>query len=134
MLISYSSTERYLIIFHRAFLFRHLIVLHYLPIIICIIYPCLYYIGMIYIYPCMNYFDYTGNLCGGPCYVFDQLPSTFDLLFNLALIEAIGVLANIVLVSRVLYKKHRMKQQNMWKRIDIFLFKYCLLQYFIILC
>jgi hypothetical protein len=64
----------------------------------------------------MNYFDYTGNLCGGPCYVFDQLPSTFDLLFNLALIEAIGVLANIVLVSRVLYKKHRMKQQNMWKK------------------
>jgi hypothetical protein len=71
---------------------------------------------MIYIYSCVNYFDYTTNLCGGPCYVFNPLPSTFDLIFNLAFFEAIGVLTNIVLVSRVLHKKYRMKQQHMWKK------------------
>ncbi len=116
MLMSYSSIERYLFIFHRTFIFRHLIILHYSPVIICIIYPFFFYIGIIYIYPCINYFDYTINLCGGPCYVFDQLPSTFDLIVNLALIEMIGVLTNIVLVSRVLCKKYRMKQQNKWKK------------------
>ncbi len=116
MLMSYGSIERYLLIFHRAFIFRHLIILHYLPIIICLVYPFLYYVGMIYIYPCVNYFDYTTNLCGGPCYVFDPLPSTFDLIFNLAFFETIGVVTNIVLVIRVLRKKYRMKQQNMWKK------------------
>ncbi len=116
MLMSYTSIERYLLIFHRTFLFQHLIILHYLPIIICIIYPSLFCIGMIYIYPCVNYFDYTLNLCGGPCYVYSQLPSTFDLLVNLCLIEIIGFLTNIVLVSRVLHKKYRMKQQNIWKK------------------
>ncbi|CAF1317895.1 unnamed protein product [Adineta steineri] len=116
MLMTYSSSERYLLIFHRPFILRHFIILHYLPIIICILYPFVFYIGIIYIYPCINYFDYTVNLCGGPCYVFDIIPSTFDLLFNITVFETIALLGNIVLVSRVLHRKHHMKQQNKWKK------------------
>jgi len=71
---------------------------------------------MIYIYQCTNYFDYTVNLCGGPCYVSDILPSTFDLIINLALIEIIGVSTNIFLVCRVLHNRYQMKQQNKWKK------------------
>ncbi|CAF1413812.1 unnamed protein product [Adineta steineri] len=97
MLMTYSSSERYLLIFHRPFILRHFIILHYLPIIICILYPFIFYIGIIYIYPCITYFDYTVNLCGGPCYVFDIIPSTFDLLFNITVFETIALLGNIVL-------------------------------------
>ena len=101
MLMSYGSVERNLLIFYRPFLFRHLIVLHHVPIVLCIVYPLVFYTSIIYGYPCVNALDYTMNLCGGPCFTFDRVPSVLDLLVNLALVELIGVFANIVLVTRV---------------------------------
>ena len=116
MLMPYGSVERNRLIFYRPFLFRHLIVLHHVPIVFCIVYPLVFYTSIIYGYPCVNTLDYTTNLCGGPCFILDKVPSVLDLLVNLALVERIGVFANIVLVTRVLHGKHRMKQNNKWKK------------------
>ena len=116
MLMSYGSVERNLLIFYRPFLFRHLIVLHHVPIVLCIVYPLVFYTSIIYGYPCVNALDYTMNLCGGPCFTFDRVPSVLDLLVNLALVELIGVFANIVLVTRVVRGKDRMKRNNKWKK------------------
>ncbi|UJR12100.1 hypothetical protein I4U23_016278 [Adineta vaga] len=116
MLICYGSIERYLLIFHNNFISRHLILLHYLPIIICIIYPFLFYFGFIFFYPCVNQYDYTKITCQGPCYLFERIPGSIDLLINLTLPLSICILANIILFCRVIHQKHRMKQQQKWKK------------------
>lgn len=82
------------------------------------------------------------NACGGPCYTLERFIGTFDLLFNLALIEMIGVISSIVLISRVLYKKYRMRQQNIWKKnrrlliqvLSITLLHNIILVYYVHLC
>jgi hypothetical protein len=44
------------------------------------------------------------------------IPGAFDLLTNLTLPLSICILADLTLICRVLYQKHRMKQQNKWKK------------------
>ncbi|UJR12637.1 hypothetical protein I4U23_016812 [Adineta vaga] len=116
MLICYGSIERYLLVFHNHFLLRHLILFHYLPILICIIYPFLFYFGFIFFYPCVNQYDYTKITCQGPCYLFERIPGSIDLLINLTLPLSLCILTNIILFCRVIHQKHRMKQQQKWKK------------------
>jgi len=56
------------------------------------------------------------NICGGPCYLFEPWLSALDAILDLALPLAICTIFNIVLLLRVLRQKHRMKQQQMWKK------------------
>lgn len=116
MLICYGSIERYLLIFHNQFIKRHLILLHYLPIVCCIVYPFLFYGGFIFFYPCASQYDYTKITCQGPCYLFERIPGSIDLLINLTIPLSICVLVNLFLLFRVLQQKRRMKQQQKWKK------------------
>ncbi|CAF1224145.1 unnamed protein product [Rotaria sp. Silwood1] len=116
LLICHASIERYLLVFHHLFIYRHLILLHYLPIIFSIIYPCLFYFGFIFFYPCISQYDYTKITCQGPCYLFERIPGSIDLLINLTLPLFISILSNIFLLGRVVHQKHRMKQQRKWKK------------------
>lgn len=70
MYMAYGCIERYFLIFHRAFFNKHLIALHYVPIVFFLIYPFLLYVGLIIIYPCRINFDYTQSICGNPCYLY----------------------------------------------------------------
>jgi len=65
-----ASIERYWLIFHRAFYDRHILFLHYIPIILCIIYPLILYSSLVTSYPCTNSFDYSYWTCGGACYLY----------------------------------------------------------------
>lgn len=116
LLITYASIQRYLLVFHNNLVPNHRILLHYFPIAFCLLYPALYYIGLIFFYPCVNVYDYTMITCQGPCYLFERLLGTLDLLINLALPVTICVLVNVTLLVRVLLQKHRMKQQNKWQK------------------
>jgi hypothetical protein len=116
MIMCYGSIERYLFIFHRHFVHRHLILLHYLPITFFILYPLILYIGLICFYPCINQFDYTMIICGGPCYLYKPILSAIDTILDLALPLGVCTIANIMLLIRVLRQKHRMRQQHMWKK------------------
>lgn len=116
MLMCYGSIERYLLIFHRNMVHQHLILLHYIPILFFIAYPLILYIILICFYPCMNSFDYAVNTCGGPCYLFEKWASIFDTILNLALPLFICTITNILLLIRVLRQKHRMRQQQIWKK------------------
>lgn len=116
MLICYGSIERYLLVFHHQFIVHRLILLHYLPILCCIVYPFIFYGGFIFFYPCVNQYDYTKITCQGPCYLFERIPGSIDILINLTIPLSICVLVNLFLLVRVLYQKHRMKQQQKWKK------------------
>ena len=116
MLMNFGSAERYLLVFHRHFIHRHVLLMHYLPMIICIIYPLLLYVCLIFVYPCTNQFDFTLITCGGPCYFYEPSLSTADQLTNIALPLIAATIINVTLVIRVLCQKRRMKQQGMWKK------------------
>ena len=66
-----ACIERYWLVFYRAFFARHLILLHYLPIALCVIYPLTLYSLLVTTYPCTNSFDYTQDICGGACYLYE---------------------------------------------------------------
>ena len=116
MLITFASIQRYLLVFHNNLVRRHLFLLHYLPIIFCLTYPCLFYFGLILFYPCVQRYDYTKITCQGPCYLFERIPGTLDLFINLVFPLTICVCTNVILLFRILHQKHRMKQQNKWKK------------------
>ena len=116
MLLSFASLQRYLFIFHRNLVLRHPLLLHYLPMIFFVVYPFVLYTGLIHFYPCVNQFDVTMMVCGGPCYLYEQLTSTLDILINLALPLFICSIFNTLILVRVLYRKHRMRQQQVWKK------------------
>jgi len=80
------------------------------------VYPFLYYGGFIFLYPCINQYDYTKIVCQGPCYLFERISGSIDLVVNFTVPLAICILANVSLISRVLYQKYRMKQQHKWRK------------------
>ncbi|CAF1581336.1 unnamed protein product [Didymodactylos carnosus] len=112
-LMAHASIERYLLIFHRCTINRHIYLLHYLPITISIIYPVLWYIGVILIYRCENHFNREQLVCGGACYQFETFLGTFDWILNCTLPVVILTIVNIILIGRVLYMKSKM--QRTWK-------------------
>jgi hypothetical protein len=101
MLTAHTAIERYLLVFQHIFFHQHLIILHYIPMIFCCIYPILLYIYFIFFYPCTNQFNYTMITCGGPCYYYQP---------------AISTLASFTLLTRVIRQKHHMQQRRMWKK------------------
>lgn len=116
MLICYASIQRYLFVFHHNLVSKHLFWLHYFPLSFCVIYPSLFYFVFIFFYPCPHIYDFTMITCQGPCYLFERIPGSIDLIINLTVPLFLCVFTNLVLVSRVLHQKHRMKQQNKWKK------------------
>ncbi|CAF3646485.1 unnamed protein product [Adineta steineri] len=116
MLMAYGCVERYFLVFHRVFFKKHLILLHYGPIVFCVIYPTLLYIGVIIIYPCQNNFDYTKYACGGPCYQFEPGVGLFDWFCDVFGPVIVGTVATMILIIRIIVQKHRVGQRAIWQR------------------
>ncbi|CAF2686783.1 unnamed protein product [Rotaria sp. Silwood2] len=114
--MGFTAIERYLLVFHRQFLQQHLVVLHYIPMILCIIYPIGLYTYLIFFYPCINQFTYTMITCNAPCYFYETTISTFDQFIDLIFPVVVSSLASLVLLSRIVWQKRRMQQRQMWKK------------------
>lgn len=76
-LMCYACIERYFLVFHHYFFKQHLILLHYGPLFVFLLYPPLVYIGLIVVYPCERYFDYKKFACGGPCFQYEVNANIF---------------------------------------------------------
>jgi hypothetical protein len=115
------SVQRHMIIFN-AHLLRirwKRYVFHHLPLLLCLIYPTIFYVFAIILYPCDGtQWDFSNNLCGyANCYLlFDPTLGTFDLMFDNILPIVIDVLANVVLIVRVARLKRRRQQQSRWRQ------------------
>jgi len=94
-------------------------VLHHLPLLLCLIYPTIFYVFAIILYPCDGtQWDFSNNLCGyANCYLlFDPTLGTFDLMFDNIVPIIIDVLSNVVLIVRVARLKRRRQQQSRWRQ------------------
>jgi hypothetical protein len=118
-LMGFASMERNWLIFH-PWLVRNKagkILFHYCPLLFCLIYPPIFYLGYIFIYQCESYYDYTQLLCTYPCYFYDQRLTNIDLfLNNYTPLFSIPVFCSIIYI-RVFIQKRTMKQQAFkWRR------------------
>jgi hypothetical protein len=101
------SVERYLLIFHRGLYTtaKRRLFFHYLPLIIIIVYILLFYAVAIFIYPCELQLDFHQPLCGFPCYTSYANISLYDLIAHTIIPMSLGILFDISLVIRVLFRK-----------------------------
>ena len=56
-LMTWTSVERYFFIYHERFIMRHIILLHYGPITILILYCSVLYVGIVILYTCQPAYD-----------------------------------------------------------------------------
>ena len=117
-LLAWCCIERHLFVFHNQMMKRIgcRLVFHYLPLTVCLIYTPLFYAVVIFFPVCAHEWDYTFPLCGAPCYSYLSSLGTFDCLFHNGLPILIILLANVSLVSRILWQKMKQQRAVQWNR------------------
>ena len=120
-LLATISIQRHFFIFNRHILRTgwKRIFLHYLPFVLCIVYPIVFYLFSIVFYPCDGtQWDFTNNLCGfAPCYLlFNQVLGTFDISMNNYMPVVIDFISNIIIILRVVQQKHHSQRSTTWRQ------------------
>ena len=92
--------------------------LHFIPLIICTLYPAFFYLVFIYLYPCKSLYDEESLTCPEACYYNNIILFSVDWITNYISPVCIIVLANITLICRVMFSMHKLhrRQSNTWKR------------------
>lgn len=120
-LMATISVQRHVLVFHPQLLTSRWIrrLLHHLPLAGCILYPIVLYLALVILYPCDGtQYDYSKNICGfAPCYlVFSKVMATTDWIINSLFPMFVNVLANVLLIIRVIRQKRRVNQGITWKQ------------------
>jgi hypothetical protein len=117
--LAWASIERHILVFHYRLLRtrRQQFFIHYLPLIIISIYIFGFYIGVIFFPPCENTFDFESLACGlSPCYGNIPFLNTWDYLGHEVICTFIEAISSIVLIIRVLWKRHPSHPQLHWRK------------------
>ena len=106
LVMVFTSFERHILIFHKNLIStRHKrIFIHYVPMIICVGYPLIFYVCTILLYPCSTYYDSTTESCMYDTIVHGTIPNFLVIAFNVALL------------IRVVQQKRRMRQNMSWSQ------------------
>ena len=115
------SIQRHMLIFnsHILRIRKKCFLLHDLPLLLSVACPMLYYVGIIWIYPCGDIeLDFSSLYCGwGVCYlVYNKVLSTIDWVITNGIPVVIIMLANILLIVRVVWQKRRRHQPISWQK------------------
>jgi hypothetical protein len=118
-LVTWCCIERHLFVFHSQMMKKKwcLILLHYIPLIICLLYTPVFY-AIVEFFPttCTNVWDYSLLTCGSACYAFDPFLGAYDWLFNYATPTLIILLSNIFLFCRIIWQKIKRQRPVQWSR------------------
>ncbi|UJR38794.1 hypothetical protein I4U23_031459 [Adineta vaga] len=119
ILIAWCCIERHLFIFHSQMMKKKLclILLHYIPLLICLCYtPIFYIINIFFPIFCINIWDYNYPYCGSPCYAFLPFWGTFDWLVHYAIPILIISFSNLFLFFRVVWQRIKQGRPVEWNR------------------
>jgi hypothetical protein len=113
-----GSIERYLLVFHHIFLARYRPFLSTIPMIICIVYPTVWYVTVTFTsWWCTYKPNYSTVECGLPCYLTN---SAFYLAFIICAQHLLPIfittVANVSLIIGVLHRRGKMKRNNSWQK------------------
>ncbi|CAF1154061.1 unnamed protein product [Adineta steineri] len=119
VLFAWATIERHILIFHNQWITtkKQRFYVHYLPIIIILIY-CLIYFSLITFAPfCEDSFE--AYITGGvfiPCVFMGTILGTLDLLIHQVIPTIIIVIFSVGLIVRVLWQKRKRNQLLQWRK------------------
>ena len=131
ILLAWTSFERHILIYHSQLLVirRNLWLLHYLPMIVLLVYSLSFYLFVLLIPTCDEkyLFDYSQGWCNyNPCYYDNNALSLYDNLMNATIPCLLIALFSILLLCRVVWTKeirfHRSIQWRKYRKMSIQLF------------
>ncbi|CAF2096317.1 unnamed protein product [Rotaria magnacalcarata] len=115
LLTAWASFERHILVFSVRYfrLSYRMIFVHYVPILICLIYPFIFYNYSILFYSCENdLLDFQRTLCGVPCFKRESyVLNWYDTLMHSVVPSILIVACYMALLIRVIRQKHRLQQQ-----------------------
>ena len=119
-LVATASVQRHILVFRSQWLQTKIKrwMLHYIPLILCIFGPPLFYLVLMYFYSCAVYFDYAEGWCAYPCYIDNILLFNMDWFIGTIIPVFLIVVANVALLVRVIHSMKRIRRQRgaTWKR------------------
>ena len=125
------SVQRHMMIFNSHWLRQHrkLWLLHYLPLIVSMMYPAVFYTVFIYLYPCTTAINENSLLCPLPCYTVTFMINQVDWIVNTIVPVLTIVAANLALAVRVMYSlrkfhRQRSRTRNRQKKLALQLFAF----------
>ncbi len=115
-----ASVQRHILVFNSYWLriHRKRWLLHFLPLIFCIVYPSIFYFISVFFYPCVTIFDENSLSCPFPCYTDRLIMSYIDWILHTMIPIMIIVVANIALVCRVIYSMRKIRHRRLrtWRK------------------
>ena len=118
-LLTWCCIERHFFIFHshRMKMKRTLILLHYIPLTVTLVYLPLF-LAVVVFFPtgCVNQWSYNQLFCGGPCFIELSALSAFDWIFHCVVPNVVIILANALLFGRLVWQKVKRNRPVRWKR------------------
>ncbi|CAF0738017.1 unnamed protein product [Adineta ricciae] len=118
MLFAWASIERHILIFHDKWVStdRKRFYVHYLPVIVILIYWLIFYSVVYFFPPCRNVQNNGSMVCITAC-IFNNFPfRAFETFFNNIIPSLIIVFASAALLWRVLRQRYRVRQQIQWRK------------------
>ena len=109
IIFAWASIERHILIFHDKWVStrRKRFAVHYLPLILLLLY-CLIFYGVMYFFPpCENSIDQSLATCILPCLYNSHALNLWESIVHQIIPNTIIVVFNIVLLVRILWRKYR---------------------------
>jgi len=112
MLMAWASIERYLLIYHERLMLRHIILLHYAPIMIIILYSIFFYVSSVLLNKCHPTHNVHLYVCGGACYQYQLQLGLIDIIVN-----TMGSVITTFVVNHVLIIRHVLRRCYMKRSV-----------------
>ncbi len=118
IIFAWATIERHILIFHDKWVTtkkkRYLI--HYIPLILLLLYCLIYYSIAYFFPPCQNKVNYFYVTVVENCIIENVIVSIYDIIVNGIAPMFLIVIISIALLLRVLWQKYRMRQPIQWRK------------------
>ncbi|CAF2969421.1 unnamed protein product [Rotaria sp. Silwood2] len=119
ILFAWATIERHILIFHDKWIStkKKRLLVHYLPLLILVLYCLIYYIVVTFFPPCENIFDAYSMICIELClYASSSSLYTYDTIVHqvLPILTIVGF--SIGLLIRIRLQKHHIGQSLKWRK------------------
>jgi hypothetical protein len=119
LVTSIASIQRYVLIF-RSHLLRYSrtrCLIHYLPLLVCLIYSSLFYLIVVFVYPCETYpYDNDNLFCPLPCYSNNTILISIDWILNCIIPLIIIIISHLILVSWMILSMRTINRRQILMR------------------
>ncbi len=118
ILFAWATMERHILIFHRQWVVtkKQRLIVHYLPLLILVLYCHIYYTVFTFFPRCENIFDNSYMICVKLCSFDVSEFYIYDTIIHQILPNIIIVVFSIALLLRVCRQRHRIGKSLQWRK------------------